>query len=345
MTASLTLTSPEAVSNQISRLLGGRPLDSTETIAEALRHEISARGTSTRRTVCQQVADQLGAFIPIERDLVRVVLDDLERCGDVASAPGGRVAATPLRLVRTGGGRYAVISTIPASGLSVDLPSGKISERGIQRQLSVEGAVEPFEETVRSLGGHLIPVERWAGLDRVPPCGEEWLQQLAFRFESEKASPESWESDRLDVWMAYLPDASIPTQRRRWVNAAKAEDRGKLWRTRHAGGWWVYAWSEAGPPDQQDSLKLRQDDALRTAFSLDRLSEAPLEFSWTGDKEVALTVDGFLPRAEFRHLNVTGVQERDETGAYVYRFPGEVWPEVATLLTHRLGVLLKRVNP
>jgi hypothetical protein len=104
----------------------------------------------------------------------------------------------------------------------------------------------------------------------------------------------------------------------------------------------VYAWSDAGPPDQHHALKLRQDDAIRTAFSLDRLAEAPLEFTWTEGEEMTLTVEGFLPRAEFRHLNVSGLHDRTETGAYLYRFADDVWPDVAGILTLRLGVHLKQ---
>lgn len=344
MKTSLTLSAIEAVSDQFAVTLGGNPLDSTEAVAECLRNEIFARGASTRRTVCQEVTNQLDAFVEIDRDKVRGILDDLERCGDIASAPGGRVAATPVRLVRIARGRYAVFSATPTVQLARALADCRVVSRGTQRHLTAEDAVEKLEANVAARGGLILTIERWAGLDRIPPCGAEWIQQLAHRFDTGKVGPDSWESDRLDSWSAYIPDATIPTQRRRWVSASKVGDRGSLWRSRHAGGWWVYAWSEAGPPNQHHALKLRQDDAIRTAFSLDRLAEAPLEFTWTGEKETVLTVEGFLPRAEFRHLNVSGVQERNETGGYLYRFSDDVWPDVAKLLTLRLGVHLKQTT-
>ena len=342
MKTSLKLSAIEAVSDQLTAALGGNPLDSMEAVAECLRNEIFARGASTRRTVCQEVTNKLGVFVAIDRDAVRGTLDDLERCGDIASAPGGRVAATPVRLVRIAMGRYAVFSAIPTVHLSRALADCSVVSRGTQRLLTAEDAVAALEENVAARGGEILTIERWAGLDRVPPCGDEWMQQLAHRFDTGKVGPDSWESDLLDPWSAYVPDVTIPVQRRRWTSASKVGDRGSLWRSRHSGGWWVYAWSEVGPPDQHHALKLRQDDAIRTAFSLDRLAEAPLEFTWTEGKEKVLTVEGLLPRAEFRHLNVSGIQERSEMGAYLYRFPDDVWPDVAGILTLRLGVHLKQ---
>jgi len=314
-------------------------------LAEVLRHEVSARELSTRRVVCDAALGRLAYFGSWDREEVRGVLGDLERMGDVWSAPGGRVAPAPLRIVNLGGGRFGLYGGAPSSRLGA-LPGTLDASAPLQRFLQVsDNQQEQLAETVDALGGMIIPVERWTGLDRSEPCGPDWLAQLDSRFQVEKADPSGWDQEGLDEWRVYTPDAEVTEQRKRWTRRS-ADGSGSLWRARHANGWWVYAWCPAGEPASSPALKLRHEEALRTAFSLDVEAEAPLAFRITAGDPVELVVDAFLPLPEFRLLNVAGQQvEGTERGHYCYEFTPEAWSRVSTHLAERLAVKLKEGEP
>lgn len=341
MSVTLTVTSEEDLKAQLSVALKC-PLEGQTPIAEGLRQELFARGTSTRRAVCQQVQARLQPFLQIDKEITRQVLDDLERAGDIHSAPGGKIAGAPLRLVHLGGDRFAVFGCVSTPALLETFQEAEIELEGIQRWISGSTISEAFPENSSGEPTALfMPMQRWAGLNRVPACGEKWLEQITNRFASELVKPASWDRDNLDSWSAYSPDPEIAQQRRRWKRKGKEELTGQLWRTRHAGGWWLYAWTEGGAPDQEDALPLRQNEALRTSFSLDRIEEAPLRFAWTDEEEdIALEVDAFLPMAEFRLLSVSGRQARLENGSYQYRFSKETWQQLQLNLVERLGIEL-----
>jgi hypothetical protein len=343
MAPNLVITTEDIVRENLSRLIG-HSLDDLSTVSEMLRHELSARGISSRRTVCDQVEAQLAAFATCTREGIRKTLDELERSGDVSSAPGGRIAPAPLRLVDLDGRRFAVFCGLPSSELRRGFPFADIASEQTQRWLSFpESAGSVFNDTVAAMGGQVISTARWAGMDRVQACGEEWMEDLASRLEQESSRPDSWDQESLDEWNVYVPDAAVPTQRKRWSRLSK-QANGHLWRARHRLGWWVYAWTEGDCPTSCISLKLRQDDAMRTTFSLDSTSDAPLTFQFSKGNEVELLVDAFLPLAEYRFLNVSGRQSRDENGAYRYRFGVDAWERVLSSLCERLHVKLKEAN-
>lgn len=340
MSEILTLTQSEEARDALSEVLSG-DLGGVEAAAELLRHELFARGLSTRRMACQRVQEHLGVFIDADKDAVRKVLDELERAGDVFSAPGGKVAPAPLRLVELSEKQYTVFGGIPGSRIRSELSDVELTGEGIQRWLSLgDSEREEFEGAVIAMGGLLLSPERWAGLDRILACGEEWLEEISGRFEFEKTGPGSHGDLPLEQWSVYCPDPSVPQQQRRWVRGGREGATGNLWRNRHAGGWWIYAWCEENSPAESDSLALRQDDALRTAYSLDAGKEATLGFLWRDGEEVELEVDAFLPLAEYRFLNLAGRQERREEGGYRYRFASEEWERVAEMLQERLRIEL-----
>ena len=344
MAINLVITTADHVREYLARLTG-HALDDPATVAELLRHELSARGVSSRRTVCDNVQAQLSAFTDLPREDIRKTLEELERSGDISSAPGGRVAPAPLRLVDLAGNRFAMFGGMPTSALHREFPSATITCEQTQRWLVLPGAPgADFMDHLKVLGGRVMSTARWAGMDRVQPCGAEWLDDLSTRLELDHCRPDSWDFESLDEWSVYVPDSAVPTQRKRWCRSSKGA-QGRLWRARHRLGWWVHAWTEGACPTVVNSLKLRQDDAMRTAFSLDFESGAALTFVFTKGTEIVLLVDAFLPLAEYRFLNVSGRQSRDETGACRYRFDLDTWEAVRPTLCERLHVELKDTNP
>ncbi len=340
----LSTTAADLVKENLTRLTGHAPND-IAAVAELLRHELSARGVSTRRTICENAGMQLAAFAEWPREVIRKTLDELERSGDVSSAPGGRVAPAPLRLVDLDGKRFAVFCGLPSAALRREFPAAVLTGEQTQRWMTFDGIPgDDFTGKMSALGGLIMSTARWAGMDRVPACGADWLEELASRLEYESCQPDSWEFESLDEWGVYVPDASVPAQRKRWCRSSKVEG-GLLWRSRHRMGWWVYAWTEGTAPTGCRSLKLRQDDAMRAAFSLDAASGAPQTFQASIGTEVEVMINAFLPLAEYRLLNVSGRQSRDETGVCRYRFEPAVWERLRPVLRERLGVELKEGRP
>ena len=84
---------------------------------------------------------------------------------------------------------------------------------------------------------------------------------------------------------------------------------------------------------------------MRAAFSLDAALGAPQTFQASIGTEVEVMIDAFLPLAEYRLLNVSGRQSRDETGVCRYRFEPTVWERLRPVLRERLGVELKEGSP
>ena len=339
----LVITTAELVLENLAQLTG-YALDDPATVVELLRHELSARSVSSRRTVCDSVHAQLAAFAEWPRDEIRESLDELERSGDVSSAPGGRVAPAPLRLVDLDGKRFAVFCGMPASALRGVFPSAKITCEQTQRWLSFADAPDAdFMDQVAAVGGRVMSPARWAGMDRVQACGAEWLEDLSNQLELNSCRPDSWDMESLEEWSVYVPDTAVPTQRKRWCRSSKGA-QGRLWRSRHRLGWWVHAWTDGTIPSACNSLKLGKDEAGRTAFSLDAVADAPLTFAFSKKDEVELRADAFLPLAEYRFLNVSGRQSRDADGGSRYRFELDAWERVMPALRERLHVELKEAN-
>ena len=340
----LSTTTADLVKENLTRLTGHAP-DDIAAVAELLRHELSARGVSTRRTICENAGLQLAAFAEWPKEVIRKALDELERSGDVSSAPGGRVAPAPLRLVDLDGRKFAVFCGMPSSALRREFPAAVLTGEQTQRWMTLGDIPgDDFMGKLSALGGLTMSTVRWAGMDRVPACGSDWLDDLAGRLEFDSCQPDSWDFESLDEWSVYVPDVSVPAQRKRWCRSSKAES-GQLWRSRHRMGWWVYAWTEGTAPTGGRSLKLRQDDAMRAAFSLDATSSAPITFHFSRGTEVEVMVDAFLPLAEYRLLNVSGRQSRDETEVCRYRFEPAVWERLLPVLRERLGVELMEARP
>ena len=86
-------------------------------------------------------------------------------------------------------------------------------------------------------------------------------------------------------------------------------------------------------------LRLREDDALRTQFALDRKADCPqvLSVEKAGARSL-LELTVFLPRAEYRYLATVGEPADLTSGKRVLAFPASVWDAVEGTLRERLGV-------
>jgi hypothetical protein len=313
-------------------------------LAEALRCELSARGVASGRSLCERAQGLLQPLATLDLARIRAVLEELAASGDATSGPGGMFAAAPLRVVRLSPGRYAFHGTLPTSHLRRSL-SCKDLEGGVSRYATVGTDREAaLADAVSQLGGLVLSPRRWAGLDRVPTAGPDWLEELNHRLDQDRSPAGALDGGLVTPWHAYRPDVGGPP-RQRWRSAQTEDVQPCLWRARHEYGWWRFAWTAGDKPSSSSHSRLSRDEACRTQFALDRQAETSLlALIRTGQTEVELEVDAFLPRAEYRYLTTLG-KRVEADGAPRYLVPVVAWDEVATTLQERLGLLSAEGGP
>jgi hypothetical protein len=310
----------------------GPDLTGDRAIAEALRAELWARRTVTRRPLCVRVAELMGPLRDVDIETVRRVLGDLERDGDVTVGDRGLLAAAPLRAVDLGNGSYLLAGGPETLRLRELLGCEVFGRAGLRKAMSSDKALVSAVERV---GGVVLTPERWAGLDRVPPADAAWLESLDAEYEHDARAVDSIPAECGD-WRGYLPDAGSTAQRQRWKKSTD-DVAARLWRSRHDAGYWVHVWTAGHQPSHGAHLRLAGDVACRAMFALDRTAGHPIQMriSSTGGA-VVLDAGAMLPRAEYRYLITFG--ERLEGAALQYRFPEASWPQVSSMLVSRLGV-------
>jgi hypothetical protein len=313
-------------------------------LAEALRCELSARGVASGRSLCERAQSLLQPLAALELIRIREILEELAASGDATSGPGGLFAAAPLRVVRLAPGRYSFHGTLPTSHLRRSL-SCKDLEGGVSRYATVAADQEnTLADAVSRLGGLVLSPRCWAGLDRVPPAGPEWLEELNHRLVQGPGAAGALDQGLVTPWQAYCADrGGLP--KRRWCSAEAEAGPSCLWRARHEYGWWRFAWTAGGSPSSSPHTRLGRDEACRTQFAVDRQAECSVTaLLRKGPQEVALEIDAFLPRAEYRYLTTLGKRVGSD-GPPRYRVPIATWDEAATTLQERLGLRFTEGGP
>jgi hypothetical protein len=336
-------TGDEQLRDRVQALFGP-DLTHPAAIAEALRCELSARGVASGRSLCERAQSLLQPLVALDLARIREILQELSASGDVTSGPDGMFATAPLRVVRLSPGRYAFHGTLPTSHLRRSL-SSKDLENGVSRYAAVAAEREAaLADAVSQLGGLVLSPRRWAGLDRVPPAGPEWTEDLNHRLDQDRSPAGALDGSVGTPWQAYLPDVEGPPWQR-WRSADTEDVRPCLWRSRHEYGWWLFAWTAGGSPSSSPHTRLGRDEACRTQFAMDRHAETSLlALIRKGQTEVELEVDAFLPRGEYRYLTTLGKRDESER-APRYLVPIAAWDEVATTLQERLGLRFAEGGP
>lgn len=325
------LIDEDAVHKAWSKRLGGDPRADEHALAELVRAEVTARGTVRRASLLAAVGMFLGDTDGAHAERAADLLERLEQVGDVVYGRAGVVAAAPLRVVRRGGGRYLIIGAQPTRELERALAVGGVAA-GMPRTVALSAeATEAFERGAASIGA-VLSADEWAGLERVP-FGREWLEVLEDGCDDplEGAAPIDWSQRQ-----AYLADPSEAVEARRWVRDPDAKLVGlvRAWREDRRP---VYGWVRADRPESV--RRLTRDEGLRTRFALDLTRNAGLTLhARHGGDGISLACGVWLPRAEYRYLAcVAEAVERTATGVSV-RCAHDTWPDVARMLSHRLGL-------
>ena len=285
------LSSEQAAARSWVREGEGSDTTSAAHLADELRAHLLSLGSAPRASLQRRVARLLAPVGAVDGAQLEEVCRTLERRGDFLGAPGGVVAAAPLRLVETGGGRWLVVGCLPTVLVRKALPAATVTV-GVGRAAlasSSEGA--SVKEAVESLGGRLLSAEEWAGLSRTPAADGAWLEDLALRLDGEGALPKAGLVTRWDEAFAYRArgEEGGPL---RWERALATESASLL-RARQAGGWFAYGWGSLRGPNEAPHpfVELTRDEARRTERALDRAAGVPRALSFSTEQGVATSAD------------------------------------------------------
>lgn len=345
----LVLSGKEAAARSWVR--GGDLSDMTSVahLADELRAHLLSLGSAPRASLLRRVARLLAPVGAVDGAQLEEVCRTLERRGDFLGAPGGIVAAAPLRLVETGGGRWLVVGCLPTVLVRKALPAVTVTA-GVGRAAvasSPEGA--SVKEAVESLGGRVLSAEEWAGLSRTPAADGAWLEDLALRLDGEGALSKAGLATRWDEAFVYRTRRGEGGPLR-WEKADVTESASLL-RARQAGGWFAYGWGSLRGPNEAPHpfVELTRDEAGRTERALDRVAGVPRALSFSTEQGVAasadtregllwMTLDVGLPAAEYRFL-LAIADVRDEDGRPVrLGFSADGLARATGMLKERLGI-------
>lgn len=338
----LVLPLAEAERRLRDRCVGANPVQTVEGLAELCRAEAAALGKCLRRVLADRVCALLRPVggIPTERALD--VIRRLEEQGDLLAGPGGYVAAAPLRAIHAGPGHHLLLGGIDSVALGAAL--GVAISPSVLRRLRSEPAEDAaLAGAVADLGGRVLSIEAWAGLDRTPPADAAWLATLEERLHDPIESIAAAEAV-LAPAVGDLEHYIAGEHRWRCLSAASGSP---LLRVRQPFGWFAYAWVASGStaPQLREALRLGRDEARRTQFALDAAAGQPhrLRFEGTGTA-ARLHIEAPLPYAEYRFL--LGFAERSgwEGLPIRYSLPAVDVPRVSACLAQRLGVRIDHLS-
>ena len=326
---------------EVYRKYAGRMSIDVTSLTEMLRHELWARGITSRRSLCDRITTLVRPLANVSIDTVRDIIVEMERSGDLTIGPKGAVAAAPLRIVSCGGDRYRLFGTLPNRYL-LDYFT-QITPVGTARELMTD-SVDAMDALLAKYGGVYLSAERWAGFDRVLPAGTAWLEQLGFRLDNEAENPGVFDSQVRDTWMVFRPVSGKGKGQNPWKKPL-ANDDGRLWRGWSLYGWPISLWTSGGSPRTLQSIHLTSDEAARTAFSLTIEAGKPIviRIDVTGPAAM-MYLEAFFPSAEYRYLMTMGELQDTAGSQRVFRIPFETWPDVEVTLRKRLGVTIENTG-
>ncbi len=329
----LMLLDTAAASRVVADILGAR-LDSQEGMADLVREEVSARGACLRSSLLRRVLVRLDGVVRLEPTLVERACDALVREGDLILAPGGEIAATPLRAVVAGAGSVRVFTSLPSARLARLLDTEVVLD-GLRRSVA---ARPHLAERVRAAGGALLTPEQWAGLARAPRADAEFLADLTERLRW--TATHTWAEDRhgpLDWQGLVFVDAEAMWRR----PSATA----RLWRARHPIRRFVNAWTAGGSPSVAPCVELTGDEALRARFAEAAGLGVPARVrALRAESETLLEVPAWLPRAEYRWLSLVARAAGDAVGARRWAVAPADTAAVLLILRERLAVAVEEAS-
>jgi hypothetical protein len=296
---------------------------------ETVRAHLAAAGSALRRTLIDRVLRWHDAPDDEEtRERVDSVVDELDAVGDALVGDGGLVGAAPLRAALVGDeGQCLLVGSVPSRVIEAALGAAFVPGR--VRSMSLRGrSREELAAALAPLGGVVIDVETWAGLDRSPRSLGAWRCSLEARRIEEPGAVDTTPERGVFV---------VREGRGRWRRPDATGSSARLERVRQPGGWYRYAWRTA-----EGERPLSRDEATRTILAVEAAAGGARTATATrarGDV-VVVAVPGFVPRAEYRLLLGVGERTGASDGVARYAVSADAWPTVAAVLGDRLGMIV-----
>jgi len=279
----------------------------------------------------------ISSFSDTEIEAVYEVLKTLELNGDITSGPQGMIAATPLRAIKISNGRYKLFGSLPSRELFQKFDLKRFNS-GVFRWLECDNDDE-FYVQVDSFQGIILKPERWAGLDKTLPAGPDWLERLSTRMACDSVPGGTLSFGTDNFWQMYQTPVEQTVNHGTLWKKGLSDSSGSLWRMRNHYGRWIFAWTGGGNPESTSQIKISNDDALRTMFSLDhRQGVSVCVSARSAGQFVEMEAHCFFPRSEYRYLITMGEQVDVESKRLLYRFTKSVWPKVKETIKKRLHI-------
>lgn len=299
-----------------------------DSLADLLRREVHARAWTPRASVVERMHRTLLPIAPVEVDAIAATCRELVRSGDLVLAEGGCLAATPLRVVPTTPERWRIFASAPSDVLDAVLP-GEWASHGLRRIRIAAG--DAIENAVAAVDGRLVRPDEWSGMNRTPAADAAFVEMLDRGLASHAEAAGSLDADGPMEWRAWVPHEG----RFVW----RTSNEGRLWRARHPRLGWRRAWTKGESPSAKPFLGLGSDEAARAAFAVARTAQAPLALRIEEDgssSAVLLSIDGWLPLAEYRYLTLHG----ELVDGAAWRIDGAARDDVTACLMRRLGLAI-----
>ncbi len=302
--------------------------DEDDAWRETIRVHLAAEGSILRRTLVDRVLRWHD--VPDEdarRERIHEVIDALDGVGDALMGDGGLIGAAPVRAAIVGDSRVVLLlGGVPTSVLATALPQETILRGRVRQVMLRHHDRAGLTRAMTTLGGGVIEVAVWAGLDRAPPTLDAWWQTLASRRVEAAAG-----GDERDLAVFV-----VHGDRGRWRRPEGSDAAlPRLERLRQPGGWYRYAWRT-----EEGAGALTGDEATRTMLAIEARAgvRRTVTATTTPGDVVTVSVPGRIPRAEYRYLLGVGDRLEPADGAARYAAPAETWPELGKMFFARLGM-------
>ncbi len=329
----LTLLSPKAFEVHFTAHHGVPPSRAPEAVAEVLRAELFALGTTYRWVLESRVHALLGR-LGITKEDVAEARRTLESVGDLVAGPGGEVARAPLRGVFLGPGRWMIVGSLPTGEAREGLG---VSPSGLPRRISVDSD-ERVKAWIVEMGGRVLDVARWSGLEHVISRGR-FLEDLEARIEAASRFADRASAFALEELQVFAPGIGQTNPEKAWKSAPLAE-ASALVRARQAGGWRAYAWARQ-VQDKREIVPLSGDEARRAMFAKADEVGAPFCLPTTrAGSIVELALPVLLPAAEYRWLAAMGEMQSEPRRV---RLDEPTFQKARAMLAESLGVVVGEV--
>lgn len=308
--------------------LGGQVGD--DALAELVRLDVLAWGGRARHLILGALSAHSGETTPFPRG--EALLDRLIRIGDILEGAASILWPAPVRVITMPSRGSLLLGTIPTTAVLAAMGANSVVG-GAPRRLSSALPPEALETLTASLGGVLLDVVSWAGVDREPSSVrtlDDVVERASRSLSSELDDPTTWLEPR--VFSLKEPPALEPAY---WksgsIDSANTLVRGKR------DGYDIWGWTVSHRTSIR-VLRVGKDEAARLAFGwlFRQGTPARIEVRHMPLGGVHVRLPRRLPSAEYRLLSNLGATVGDD--ARMLSLDDAAWSLIEPILIERLHV-------